>query len=103
MLGQCALCGREEELTKHHLTPRMLVRRDRKAKQKENKHTDKSTVKICSACHSNIHICFTEKELADRYNSLAKLKLQEQISKFTEWIKNKPPGFKPKKARGKRK
>lgn len=97
MNGRCALCGREEDLTRHHLVPRMLIRRQRKIKDDDKKHKDKSTIKICAPCHSNIHTCFAEKQLADRFNSLAKLKKQEPIIKFTEWIKSKPAGFKPKK------
>lgn len=97
MTGKCDLCGREEELTRHHLVPRMLVRRRKKVPNKEEKAKPKVTVKICEPCHLNIHATFTEKQLAERYNTLAKLKKQEPIITFSKWIRSKPAGFKPKK------
>jgi hypothetical protein len=94
MTGVCALCGREEELTRHHLIPRMVVRRKRKDKAVTE---PKKTIDTCRPCHSNMHALFTEKELGDKHNTVARLKKHKGIAKFSEWVAKRPAGFKPKK------
>lgn len=78
--GICELCGREvEERTVHHLTP----------KDKGGAHKD--TALLCRACHRQIHALFTNKELADHYDTLGKLKKQEQMQRFLKWIRRQSP------------
>ena len=77
---QCELCEREmERLTLHHLIPRQQTKR-----KKANPGT---TVKICSACHKQIHALFNNKYLAQELNTLEKLRNESQIQKFLSWLK----------------
>lgn len=83
----CELCEREvERTTKHHLIPRTVHRNKwfKKNYTKEQMHT---TVDLCKPCHREIHRQVPEKEMARGYNSLEKLKNQENIQKFLKWRK----------------
>jgi 5-methylcytosine-specific restriction enzyme A len=74
----CALCGRKVSmLTYHHLLP----------KQKGGKYTD--TVPLCQPCHTTIHLTFSNRELANQYNSIEKLKSAEPLQKYLNWIQGK--------------
>jgi len=51
------------------------------------------TATLCRPCHSCIHGCFDNMELAERYNSVEKLLGDERIYKFCQWQnKQKPAG-----------
>ena len=88
---QCELCGRDvNEVTKHHLIPRA-----RHANKWNQKQFDRSDVKfrvawLCRPCHKQIHVELTEKQLERDYNTLEALKAHPEISKFVNWIKDKP-------------
>lgn len=91
--GSCAICGREENLTRHHLIPRT-----RHSNKKNKRDFERAVVRqiagICRPCHSQIHALLSEKELEREYHTIAKLKEHPGIAKFAEWISTKPPGFK---------
>ena len=94
MTGNCAICGRDETLTRHHLIPR--ARHNKKRNKREfDRMTVKETVGICRPCHSQIHAVLTEKELERDYRELDSLRQHPEISKFATWIAAKPRGFKP--------
>lgn len=82
-LGSCPICDREmiKDLfvDRHHFIP---VSRG----GKEWKWLHK-------VCHNKIHSLFTEKELERNFDTPEKLKAHPEISKFIEWIKNKPLDF----------
>ena len=81
----CELCEQEvEKTTKHHLIPRTTHRNKwfKKNYTKEQMHT---TVDLCKPCHKEIHRQVPEKEMGRDYNSLEKLKNQENIQKFLIW------------------
>jgi 5-methylcytosine-specific restriction endonuclease McrA len=74
----CALCQRKVSMiTYHHLIP----------KQKGGKHTD--TVPLCQPCHTTLHLTFTNRQLADEYNKIDKLKAAEPLQKYLNWISSK--------------
>ena len=77
----CPLCGRELDSTaeKHHLIPKT--------------HGGKETERMHKICHRKIHATFSEKELEKRYNNVEALLSHEDIQKFVEWVKDKPPSF----------
>ena len=82
--GTCPLCGRvmpSQECSEHHLIP--VVKGGRNG----------STVTLHRVCHSKIHSMFTEKELRDSYDTIAKLKGNEKIRDFIKWINKKPPDY----------
>jgi hypothetical protein len=94
MTGNCAICGREEALTRHHLIPRTRHANKRNKRQFDRK-TVKRTVGICRPCHSQIHAVLTEKELERDYRDLEKLRHHPDVARFAAWIGGKPKGFKP--------
>ncbi len=93
MTGVCAICGREETLTRHHLIPRTRHHNKRNKREFE-REVVRQTVGICRSCHSQIHGLLTEKELERDYNTIEKLKAHPGVAKFARWIATKPRGFK---------
>ena len=93
MEGNCAICGREETLTRHHLIPRTRHHNKRNKREFE-RAVVRQVVGICRPCHSQIHALLTEKELEREFNTNAKLKAHPGVAKFTEWVATKPRGFK---------
>ena len=80
----CHICGRElgsKNISKHHLIPKSKGGRDGE------------TIMIHNICHQKIHSVFTEKELAENYNTVEKLRASEEISKFVKWVLKKDPSF----------
>lgn len=76
----CELCQREmENLTIHHLIPR----------QKNGHYSPK--IKICSACHRQIHNLFDNTRLAQELNTLEKLRSEPQMWKFLSWVRKQDP------------
>lgn len=94
MSGACAICGREETLTRHHLIPR--TRHANKRNKRDFDRTEvKTTVGMCRACHSQIHAVLSEKELEREYRTVESLRAHPEIAKFAAWIATKPRGFNP--------
>jgi 5-methylcytosine-specific restriction endonuclease McrA len=63
--GLCLLCKRQlgkERISRHH-----LVQKTKKGKVTETIH---------NICHQKIHSVFTEKELADEYNTVNKTEFE---------------------------
>lgn len=68
----CNLCGLDAlSVSKHHLVP--------KAKR------GKDTVVVCNECHKQIHSLFTNKELANQYNTIELLKIHPAIKAWIGW------------------
>lgn len=77
----CALCGRSlgDRREKHHLVPRSQGGRE--------------TVDLHPICHRKIHATLTERELRDRFDTIARLRGHPDIARFLAWIAGKPPNF----------
>lgn len=77
----CPICGRAYDKTtsRHHLTP--------KCKK------GKETVDLHRVCHDFIHATFTDKELAQNYNTVEKLIADERVQKFGRWCSKRPTNF----------
>jgi len=84
-LAICPLCkrpiGRNKNGNKHHLHP----------KSKGGKSDD--VVVLHKICHDKIHSVFTNKELADQYNTIDALLTHPDIQKFVKWVKKKAPDY----------
>ena len=93
MEGKCAICDREETLTRHHLIPRTRHHNKRNKREFE-RAVVRQVVGICRPCHSQIHALLTEKELEREYNTVAALRAHPAVAKFANWIASKPRGFK---------
>ena len=82
-MTHCPLCGREmvegPSVDLHHLVP----------KSKKGKET----VLLHLICHRKIHSLLSEKEIATKYNTIAKLQEHEDIKTFIEWVSKKNPEF----------
>lgn len=98
----CELCGRGESLTKHHLIPRALHNKPRYRKRYSREERLTAIAWLCRSCHKHIHRLYSERELADRLNSIEALRHDAAIHTFVEWLASKPVGFKPKAQRRRR-
>ncbi|UOQ43480.1 HNH endonuclease [Halobacillus salinarum] len=81
MEGECELCHRfSRKVTEHHLVP------------KQYGGVNEPTVMLCSDCHRQIHLIFTNIELAGFYHTTARLADHPDVKKFLHWIKKQDPG-----------
>lgn len=92
LIDTCALCGREERLTRHHLIPRTRHHNKRNKKTFSRQEVTR-VVGLCRPCHKQVHALFTEKELERDWNSIEKLKSHPEVAAFVAWIATKPFGF----------
>jgi 5-methylcytosine-specific restriction endonuclease McrA len=99
MEGNCAICGREETLTRHHLIPRTRHHNKRNKREFE-RAVVRQIVGICRPCHSQIHALLSEKELEREFNTVDKLKARPGVARFAGWVATKPRGFKAAVSRG---
>lgn len=86
----CPICKRdvpEKYQEEHHLIPKSLQQR------KKYKPFINSTIIVCVNCADEIHQLFTEKELAENYNTLEKLLNNERIQKWANWVSKKTNDF----------
>lgn len=100
---QCALCGRSHprlRLTRHHLTPKLISRRRKKGKHKSKQwkaekaalaEQARETVDLCGDCHRMVHATLTERELADGYETLVKLRTHPDLERFAHWAAKQDP------------
>jgi hypothetical protein len=92
MQGRCAICLREERLTRHHLIPR--TRHPTNWNKREfDRAAVRKVVGICRPCHSQIHQLLSEKQLEREFNTVEKLRAHPAIAKFVAWIRERPAGF----------
>ena len=88
----CPLCGRPlaSPYNRHHLLPL----------SKGGKGT--TTILLHKICHDKIHSVFTEMELKRHYNTIERLKENDEIVQFIKWVNKKEPQFYDKSVRKKR-
>ncbi len=92
MNGICAICGREEILTRHHLIPRT---RHHNKRTSASFHAPRSSAPWASAGPAipRSTSCSREKELERDYRTIEQLRAHADLRKFAEWIAAKPRGF----------
>lgn len=77
-MQSCQLCGRAVEvLTAHHLYPKSQGRRTGR------KIAELPTVRVCRACHRQIHALFSNKELARELDDLKNCALIPKWQSFS--------------------
>ncbi|MFZ0391617.1 MAG: HNH endonuclease [Calditrichia bacterium] len=77
---RCELCSRAvTDYTVHHLVP------------KSRDGGKQPRALLCKACHRMVHRLFTNKELAEHYNSILKLMAHPEIKKFVRWVNRQDP------------
>ena len=89
------MCKRETPIKlaeNHHLIPRGIAKR--------NKYVDlpqlekgKEAVSVSCTCGDQLHQLFTDKELAENYNTLEKLLANEKVQNWIKWIQKKQDDF----------
>lgn len=91
--GVCEMCRRGTKVTDHHLIPRSehsrYVKRGLTSaflKGREN------IAELCRPCHSTVHNYASNKALADKYDTTAKLLDEEPIAKWIEWVAGQAHG-----------
>jgi len=76
--ARCELCEREVgALTVHHLIP----------KSRAKNGAAIPTVALCAACHRQIHVLFSNHQLARELSSLDALKNHPAVQKFLRWVR----------------
>jgi len=83
----CELCGRDVELTEHHLIPKQKAQNIHKINGVERQNK----AYLCKPCHKQVHALFDNRELKQNYNTIQKLKSHSGIIKFIEWVRKKNP------------
>ena len=92
-MNTCGLCGRDVSRTsRHHLIPRTRHKNKRNKRTFSRDDVRTRLVDLCRPCHRVIHHTLTEKELERDYNTVEKLLAHPEITKFIEWLKDKPDG-----------
>ncbi|KAB7624077.1 HNH endonuclease [Alkalilimnicola sp. S0819] len=101
--NHCALCGRREPLTLHHLIPRKVHRRARFAKRYRREELNQGVL-VCRRCHDGIHRRYDEMTLATRLNTLEALRADPDLARHFAWVAKQkrrcPPGRPGKASRG---
>ncbi len=86
---KCELCGRENELTFHHLIP-VCLHTNKWFKKNYTQEEMKKGINICKyECHREIHNLILEKEMGRDYNTIEKLLNHPKVSKYINWIKKR--------------
>lgn len=82
----CEICGREHlPLTYHHLIPRQI--HGKAVKRGWHKEWELSKVAwLCRSCHSFVHKCASNEELAKDYYDVELLLEREDVQKFAAWV-----------------
>jgi 5-methylcytosine-specific restriction enzyme A len=95
--GACHLCGVEvEKLERHHLVPRVVIRRRRRRGQADERDAAMPCAMICHTCHRMLHAHLDNGTLDRSYDSLEKLREHPEIVRYLDWRKAHPKnGFIP--------
>jgi len=75
----CPLCQREgiPRFSDHHLVPKS--------------RGGKVLLPVCLDCHRSIHAFFTNRELADQYNTVEALWAHEGFAQHLRWLRKQDP------------
>ncbi len=91
--GRCELCLRAGvDITRHHLIPRMRHAKARVRKKFDRDERNQLAL-LCRPCHKFIHSVLSEKEMEERFHTVAALILHPEIARFVEWLATKPAGL----------
>ena len=72
----CELCRRESaSYSKHHLVPRAQGGRNG------------PTAKLCSTCHRQLHVLFSEATLARELGSIHLIRANPEMSHYVKWVR----------------
>lgn len=83
VVGLCELCGLDQDLTVHHLVPKVHWRRMKKRRQVSGKDEPPTAI-LCRTCHSMVHRTFSHSELGRNYNSIEALEEAGELQKYLQ-------------------
>lgn len=87
MVGKCELCGRENELTFHHLIP-VCLHKNKWFKKNYTREEMSQGINLCKHdCHKEIHRLIGEKEMGRSFNTIKKLMSHSKVKKYINYIK----------------
>jgi len=92
----CELCGRDKELTFHHLIPRINHSKNTFQKLFSRNEMITRGIAVCRDCHSTIHRLIDNKSLGLVYNTREKLLEHEGVARFVQWVKKQAKRVKKK-------
>ena len=82
----CQLCERAVvNLTLHHLVPRS------RGKKRGRKVHELPTAWLCPACHRQLHVLFSNRELEAQGATIEQLRRDSRVQKFLHWIRKQDP------------
>lgn len=90
---RCELCGRVGvRLTRHHLIPRARLGKSRTARLHGRDRRDlvERVAMLCSPCHKTVHMTLSEKELAEHFHTLPRLREHGDIARFIAFVRKQP-------------
>ena len=83
---RCQMCGRDRDMTFHHLIPQ-TCHKNKWFKKNFTRAQMGEGVHVCRDCHAAIHKFIpSEKELGRVYNTVEKLMLHEELAKYVPWL-----------------
>ena len=86
-MGKCELCGRENELTFHHLIP-VTLHKNKWFKKNYTREEMSQGINLCKHdCHKEIHRLIGEKEMGRSFNTIKKLMSHSKVKKYINYIK----------------
>jgi len=85
----CKLCNRVRPLTFHHLIPVILHKNKWFKKNFDKMEMTTQGIMICRDCHMYIHDTFKPKEIGREFNTEDKLRANEKVSKFINFVRKK--------------
>ncbi len=82
----CALCGRKQALTFHHLIPRTCHGNKWFRKRFSREEMQRRGALLCRPCHRFVHERHEEKVLGREFNTLEALQNDAAVRDFAAWI-----------------
>eukprot|EP00038_Savillea_parva_P013375 m.8169 g.8169 ORF g.8169 m.8169 type:complete len:284 (+) comp2508_c0_seq2:318-1169(+) len=91
--GRCELCLRDTKVTDHHLIPRSEHSRFVKRGYKMSFLKGRDNIaELCRPCHTTVHRFASNKDLAESYDTTAKLRQEESIQRWISWVGSQSHG-----------
>ena len=84
---RCQLCGRAKPLTQHHLIPRYVHGKRRFTNRYTKQEMRSRRLLLCRECHGGLHQLFSERELAEQFNTRQLLLADPRVQKMIRWAR----------------
>ena len=68
------------------------MRRRKRGRREMRRRDPGRTIALCKPCHRNVHTALSNGDLGLSYASLEELAAHPDITRFTEWVRERPHG-----------